>query len=110
MLGGLRVKLAEQRRRAKINDLWIAAVAQANGMAVVTGMTISIRSRLWVGRWLSGVARRRTRRQLSRNLLRGGVTSGGLGGARCGRGTWGFRTGGCRWRGGWRWPAQGLPG
>jgi predicted nucleic acid-binding protein len=32
----LRVKLAEQRRRAKINDLWIAAVAHANGMAVVT--------------------------------------------------------------------------
>jgi len=32
----LRVKLAEQRRRAKINDLWIAAVAQANGMAVAT--------------------------------------------------------------------------
>ncbi len=32
----LRVRLAEQGRRAKINDLWIAAVAQANGMDVVT--------------------------------------------------------------------------
>ena len=32
----LRVRLAEQGRRAKVNDLWIAAVAQANGMAVVT--------------------------------------------------------------------------
>jgi predicted nucleic acid-binding protein len=32
----LRVKLAEYKRRAKVNDLWIAAVAQANGMAVVT--------------------------------------------------------------------------
>ncbi len=32
----LRVRLAEQGRRAKINDLWIAAVAQANSMDVVT--------------------------------------------------------------------------
>ncbi|GGC89818.1 ribonuclease VapC [Tersicoccus solisilvae] len=32
----LRVRLAEAGRRAKVNDLWIAAVAQANGMDVVT--------------------------------------------------------------------------
>lgn len=32
----LRVRLAEQGRTAKINDLWIAAVAAANGMDVVT--------------------------------------------------------------------------
>ncbi len=32
----LRVRLAEQGRRAKVNDLWIAAVAKANGMDVVT--------------------------------------------------------------------------
>ena len=32
----LRVRLAEQGRRAKINDLWIAAIAKANGMDVVT--------------------------------------------------------------------------
>lgn len=32
----LRVRLAEQGLRAKVNDLWIAAVAQANGMEVVT--------------------------------------------------------------------------
>jgi predicted nucleic acid-binding protein len=32
----LRVLLAEQGRRAKVNDLWIAAVAMANGMDVVT--------------------------------------------------------------------------
>ena len=32
----LRVRLAEQGRRAKVNDLWIAAVAQANGMDIVT--------------------------------------------------------------------------
>jgi predicted nucleic acid-binding protein len=32
----LRVRLAEQGRRAKINDLWIAAVALANGMDIVT--------------------------------------------------------------------------
>lgn len=32
----LRVRLAEQGRAAKINDLWIAAVAAANGLAVVT--------------------------------------------------------------------------
>jgi predicted nucleic acid-binding protein len=32
----LRVRLAEEGRRAKINDLWIAAVAQAEGMCVVT--------------------------------------------------------------------------
>lgn len=31
-----RVRLAEQGSRAKINDLWIAAVAKANGMDVVT--------------------------------------------------------------------------
>lgn len=31
-----RVRLADQGRRAKINDLWIAAVAKANGMDVVT--------------------------------------------------------------------------
>jgi predicted nucleic acid-binding protein len=32
----LRVRLAELGRRAKVNDLWIAAVAKANGMDVVT--------------------------------------------------------------------------
>ncbi len=32
----LRVRLAEQGHRAKINDLWIAAVAKANGMDIVT--------------------------------------------------------------------------
>jgi predicted nucleic acid-binding protein len=32
----LRVRLAEQGRRAKVNDLWIAAVAKANRMDVVT--------------------------------------------------------------------------
>ena len=32
----LRVRLAEEGRRAKINDLWIAAVASANDMDVVT--------------------------------------------------------------------------
>ncbi|MEJ5943723.1 type II toxin-antitoxin system VapC family toxin [Pseudokineococcus basanitobsidens] len=32
----LRVVLAEQGRRAKVNDLWIAAVAAANDMDVVT--------------------------------------------------------------------------
>ncbi len=32
----LRVRLAEQGRRAKINDLWIAAIAKANGMDVLT--------------------------------------------------------------------------
>jgi len=32
----MRVRLAEQGHRAKINDLWIAAVAQANDMGVVT--------------------------------------------------------------------------
>lgn len=32
----LRVRLAEGGRRAKINDLWIAAVALANDMDVVT--------------------------------------------------------------------------
>jgi hypothetical protein len=32
----LGVRLAEQGRRAKVNDLWIAAVAKANGMDVVT--------------------------------------------------------------------------
>jgi len=32
----LRVRLAEQGRSAKVNDLWIAAVAQANAMDVVT--------------------------------------------------------------------------
>lgn len=32
----LRVRLAEQGRSAKVNDLWIAAVAKANGMDVVT--------------------------------------------------------------------------
>ncbi|MGH8890757.1 MAG: type II toxin-antitoxin system VapC family toxin [Acidothermaceae bacterium] len=32
----LRVQLAEQGRRAKINDLWIAAIAAANGLPVVT--------------------------------------------------------------------------
>lgn len=34
--GELRARLAEQGGRAKINDLWIAAVAKANGMDVVT--------------------------------------------------------------------------
>lgn len=32
----LRTRLAEEGRRAKINDLWIAAVATANGMDVVS--------------------------------------------------------------------------
>ena len=32
----LRVRLAEEGRRAKINDLWIAAVALANNLPVVT--------------------------------------------------------------------------
>lgn len=32
----LRVRLAEEGRSAKVNDLWIAAVAGANGMDVVT--------------------------------------------------------------------------
>lgn len=32
----LRVRLAEEGRRAKVNDLWIAAVAAANGLDVVT--------------------------------------------------------------------------
>lgn len=32
----LRIRLAEEGRRAKINDLWIAAVAAANGMDVVS--------------------------------------------------------------------------
>lgn len=32
----LRVRLAEEGRTAKINDLWIAAVAAANGMDVVS--------------------------------------------------------------------------
>jgi hypothetical protein len=32
----LRVRLGELGRRAKINDLWIASVALANGMDVVT--------------------------------------------------------------------------
>ena len=32
----LRVRLAEQGRRAKVNDLWIAAIAMAHGMDVVT--------------------------------------------------------------------------
>jgi predicted nucleic acid-binding protein len=34
--GELRVRLAELGRRAKVNDLWIAAVALANDMDVVT--------------------------------------------------------------------------
>jgi predicted nucleic acid-binding protein len=32
----LRVRLAEEGRSAKINDLWIAAVAAANGLDIVT--------------------------------------------------------------------------
>lgn len=32
----LRVRLAEEGRRAKVNDLWIAAIAAANNLAVVT--------------------------------------------------------------------------
>ncbi|MBN9620281.1 MAG: PIN domain-containing protein [Actinobacteria bacterium] len=32
----LRVRLAETGRRAKVNDLWIAAIAAANAMPVVT--------------------------------------------------------------------------
>ena len=32
----LRTRLAEEGRKAKINDLWIAAVAMANGMDVVS--------------------------------------------------------------------------
>lgn len=32
----LRTRLAEEGRKAKINDLWIAAVATANGMDVVS--------------------------------------------------------------------------
>ncbi len=34
--GALRVRLAEEGRTAKSNDLWIAAVAVANGLDVVT--------------------------------------------------------------------------
>ena len=32
----MRVRLAEQNRRVNVNDLWIAAIALANGMDVVT--------------------------------------------------------------------------
>lgn len=32
----LRTRLAEDGRRAKVNDLWIAAIAAANGLDVVT--------------------------------------------------------------------------
>lgn len=32
----LRTRLAEEGRKAKVNDLWIAAVASANGMDVVS--------------------------------------------------------------------------
>jgi predicted nucleic acid-binding protein len=32
----LRIRLHEEGRKAKINDLWIAAIAAANGLAVVT--------------------------------------------------------------------------
>lgn len=32
----LRTRLAEERRTAKVNDLWIAAVAMASGMDVVS--------------------------------------------------------------------------
>lgn len=32
----LRARLAEERRRVNANDLWIAAVAMANGLPVVT--------------------------------------------------------------------------
>jgi predicted nucleic acid-binding protein len=32
----LRVRLAEEGRRAKVNDLWIAAIAAANNLAVIT--------------------------------------------------------------------------
>ena len=32
----LRTRLHEEGRKAKINDLWIAAIAAANGLAVVT--------------------------------------------------------------------------
>ncbi|MGI8666152.1 MAG: type II toxin-antitoxin system VapC family toxin [Jatrophihabitans sp.] len=32
----LRVRLAEEGRRAKVNDLWIAAIAAANDLPVVT--------------------------------------------------------------------------
>jgi predicted nucleic acid-binding protein len=32
----LRVRLSEQGHRARVNDLWIAAIAKANGMDVVT--------------------------------------------------------------------------
>ncbi len=32
----LRIRLAEDGRRAKVNDLWIAATAAANGLPVVT--------------------------------------------------------------------------
>lgn len=32
----LRIQLAQHGRRAKVNDLWIASVAQVNGMVVVT--------------------------------------------------------------------------
>lgn len=32
----MRVRLRELGRRAKVNDLWIAAIARANGMDVVT--------------------------------------------------------------------------
>lgn len=33
---GLRVRLAEEGRRAKVNDLWIAAIASVNDLDVVT--------------------------------------------------------------------------
>lgn len=32
----MRVRLAESQRRVNVNDLWIAAVARANGLAVYT--------------------------------------------------------------------------
>ncbi len=32
----MRVRLAENRRRVNVNDLWIAAIALANGLAVYT--------------------------------------------------------------------------
>lgn len=33
---GLRTRLADEGKRAKVNDLWIAATASANGLDVVT--------------------------------------------------------------------------
>ena len=99
----LRVKLAEQRRRAKINDLWIAAVAHANGMAVVTQDDDFDPIEAVGGRWLSGCSSS-TDAKVSRHYFgevfwaRRQMRSRDMGVSH-GRG---------RWRGGWRWPARGY--